>query len=213
MSKPSLRIFGPRVAIIETEEELEGSIQLPQNRAKLTSIGLVTHLGDGKSYIPNKTIGTYALETEDIIVKEGDIVMYQMPMMMASGLTYEIGNKPYLFLLQSDIIAVLSKLSADINSFKIAGRYILCTRHRREKTRGGIVLPDVAEDFNDEMNKFSVIQVGSLVKKCKVGESVVVDRTRANEFQLLGSLTSGNCDVQKYYFIDEQAVHGIIDSE
>ena len=201
MSKHKLRIFGPRAALVEVADNLEGSIELPQTRAKVFSLGVITHLGDGKIYIPGKKFGTYVPDVEEFHVAVGDTVMFQLPPMMAANMTYKLDDTGYLFLSQSDIIARLKSNVVSIENFEIVGRYVLCSRTRASRTSSGIILPDIVEDYNDDMNHFEVVQKGCLVDRCEVGDSVVVDRTRANPVSLSGST---------FYFIDEFAVHGVI---
>jgi len=201
LKHPKLTLFGPRVAIIEISDTLEGSIELPQTRHKVYSIGKVTHVGDGKVYLPGKKIGTYTPEIEQRYVEIDDIIMFQLPPQIVAAMTYQIGDKGYLFLHQSDALAKLTKPVCSLENFQIVGRYVLCTRERTSVTAGGIHLPDTVEDYNDDLNHFKVIQVGQQVTKCAVGDSLIVDRSKANPISLTGS---------QYFFIDEAWVHGVI---
>jgi co-chaperonin GroES (HSP10) len=161
-------------------------------------------VGDGRTFKTGLTADTHSLEKEDIFLKINDIVIFQLPPMMVASMTYQIGDKGYLFIHQADCIARLSNTKAAIENLEILGHFVLASRKRTRVTTGGILLPDVVEDFNDDMNHFHAIQVGGLVNKCKVGDKLILDRTRANKISLTGD---------EYFYVDQNAIHGVIEDE
>jgi len=192
MSK--LKLNGERVALIELDEEISGTIVVPQSRQKAYELGKIVAVGSGKVPSIEKPF--------DMYVKEGEIVLFSIPAQLRQSSTYVIDGARTCVVHQNDVLGRLSSMKVSIDTFEILGRWVLLTCFV-DKKDSIIEIPDTAqlpvEDF-----KFRIEQVGSGASELNMvkGDEVVVERTRCSTLEIDGS---------KYFYIDMSFVYGKVE--
>ncbi len=192
-----LKIMPGRIVVKKHEAKLKGVIQLPPSRSKLYEIGEVVEAGDLKSYGPEGKFSTAELYAP------GDLVIFQLPLTLAAGITFDIQGQLHCFLHAEDILAHLQSDVIEFSAFKIAGRFLLLEPSVRQETL--IVLPDTAEEARKENLHFSVLQIGADVKlDVSKGQEVFPDKNRVNVLSI---------ERKELVFVDQQFVYGALSGE
>jgi co-chaperonin GroES (HSP10) len=182
-----------KIAVKKIEAKLKGGIELPVSRAKAYDIAEITHVGRLDSY------GHEGKESTVENFKPGDIVLFQLPIHIASMASHTVKNVLTLFLNVPDIIAKLDNSVIEMKSFHIAGRYLLLKPQIR-RASGLIIVPDTAEEMNKESLHFSVLQMGADVKiDVFAGQEVFPHRARINPIVV---------DGEEVCFVDQQFIDG-----
>ncbi len=193
MSKklPEIKVFGNRLAIVETDEPLSGTIALPQNYQKNDyRLGVVTHVGDGVK----------------CRVSQGDHVLFQIPDAIKKTATYsypDVDDGPNAFVIISagDVFgvvdaAVFAKDEAErkkvaTSTFRVVGDWVLMGMEVLRANEDVIVLPDNASVRLSDIH-FNVLQVGDTVHTAdtepayRTGTRVFVERARATPIKFDG---------------------------
>lgn len=186
-----LKPFGTRVAVKDVAEEFESEIILPSRRQLQYLIGEVVASSDqAKEW-----------------VKDGEIVLFQLPINPATGKPMQpaisIDGEDLQFLHYKDLIARLPKGNpkVTIDNFQVIGTWVLI-RAEFNKPSSLIQLPDSAqEQHHHDMFKFYLVQKGPQCKvDMNVGEEVVVDANRCNPIEI---------DGKKFFYTYEDWIYGV----
>lgn len=184
-----------KIVVKKHEAKLKGKIFLPPSRTKLYEIGEVVAVGrlDSFGYKgEEKTTETY---------KEGDLVLFQLPLPVAGAVSHAIKGEHHVFLNVLDVVGRLASDVISLKDFKIAGRYVLLTQDVRTPTKL-IVLPDNAQEAQKEMMHYSVLQVGpDVTAELYKGQEVFPNRARINFI---------NIESTEMVFIDQQFIEGVL---
>lgn len=198
MSKtlPNIQLFGERVLFEPVEEEIKGSILLPQKANKSYELGRVLQVGNGKVKDKDGNV-----KETPLCVKPGDIVWFQVNPMMAANCAVRFNGKTYLNVLQHDIIAKLKSTVVSIEDFEVLGYWVLLDSFEDKLPSSQILLPDTA---NTELRalRYVIKQKGVFAKDVEVGQEVVIEKRAAQ----LVSLND-----EPYFYMDSRHVHGIVD--
>ena len=187
-----MKLFGQRIAITEVKEELEGSIILPETRAKSFYMGRVIAVGDGK-----EKDGT----TKTIWVKIGDLVMFQLIGTQDAASQFVHGGTKVRILHQGDAIARLNSTKVSLDNFEILGDWVLAKVDVNTGT--SLVLPDSARQ--PDMFTFKVEQKGAGVEyDIQKGEEIYPERMRCNPVEI---------DRVAYAFCAKLDVYGVAKSD
>lgn len=186
-----MTLFGDRVAVTEISEEITGELVLPQN-VKTTGN---YELGKVQQASPN------SLQ----IVAVGDIVLFQIPNMVKTSTTYRFDKESKVAVIhKGDIIGILRKPHVDIENFEIAGNWMLLSIKIGNPfgIKTDLVLPDNAKPNLEDIH-WNIVQLGrgctDLPEGIKVGDQVIIERTRVNP------ITLGNTE---YGFVDKSYIYG-----
>lgn len=207
MAKREIKqLFGNRVALEMVEEEYQGLLVPAPTAAKLHVISRVVALGDGVK--------------QDI--KVGDILFWQTNAMIQKHCRYDLNGQALFILMTGDMVARLKSRVMDRSNFQILGDYFLCRRDVIQPKK--IILPDEVIEANQETTvKFIVDDMGDTAlldekgvptgKNIKLGDEVIVDRTKANPIQL-GEESKVESDEPKaptyFYYIHKNFVLGTV---
>jgi len=189
-----LNLFGDRISIIPVDESFEGKIEMPQTREKVHDLGQVIAVGNGKVNGSDKL--------REIFVKEGDLVLFQTNAMMVFNATTVIEGKSVLTLHQGDLIARLTSTVVKLENFNVIGKWILVEPFSPRTSV--IVTPENAPSAMLE-ERFKVTQRGNAVRdEIKVGDELILERSRCNRFDLNG---------EKFAYISDDSVYGVVLSQ
>ncbi len=190
--KLNIKVLGNRVAVsqLNEEEQIIGSIIVPQAQ-KDADYEL------GKVLSVDTT--TYA--------KEGDLIMFQMPQKVKASSTYVVKNAGlpgdrFGVLHEDDILAVLTDKEIKLDTFQIAGKWVLCEMFAREDLALGLELPESYRPAIEEF-RFVLRQKGKgCTVKAEVGDEVVLERQRLNPIKI---------DNKEYVFCNQEYVYGVVE--
>jgi co-chaperonin GroES (HSP10) len=191
-----LHLFGERVFFEPVEEELTGSLALPERINKAYELGRVLLVGDGKS----KDVLGNVKETK-LVVKPGDIIWFQVIPQMAANCAVRIRGKTYLNVLQHDLIGRLKNTEVRLENFEILGHWVLLDTFE-DPTETKIIIPDTVNETHKSLRYF-VRQKGEFVDNCQVGEEVIIEKRAA-------TLVAFNN--VPYFYIDGRHITGTADS-
>jgi len=193
-----IRLFGERVLFEPVEEELTGSIELPQKSNKQYELGRVLLIGDGKTKGADGTV-----RENKIVVQPGDIVWFQVSPMMAATCAVRFKGKTYLNVLQHDLIGRLKTTKVSLDNFEILGYWILLDTFEDRDPKSKIALPDTVQAPEVRMLRYFVKQKGALVDAFEVGDEVIIEKRAA---QLVAF------NNEPYFYTDSRHVHGVVES-
>jgi co-chaperonin GroES (HSP10) len=191
-----LHLFGERVFFEPVEEELTGSLALPERINKAYELGRVLLVGDGKVKDKDGNIK----ETK-LVVKPGDIVWFQVIPQMAANCAVRIRGKTYLNVLQHDLIGRLKSTVVTLENFEILGHWVLLDSFE-DPTETKIIIPDTVNETHKALRYF-VRQKGEFATGYEVGDEVIIEKRAA-------TLVAFNN--VPYFYIDGRHITGTADS-
>jgi co-chaperonin GroES (HSP10) len=195
------KLFGDRVLFTPIEEELTGSIVLPEKANRSYELGRVLHVGDG--IVRNRY--TNVSETRTPLVEVGDCIWFQIDRMMAANNTIRIDGKTYMHTLQADLLARIKrdkdkKVKVTLESFEILGKWCLMKTFEDKVPGSSILLPDTASD-NVRMLRYEVVQRGATVKdEVQIGTEVLIEK-RAAQLVAINN--------EPYFYINSDHIVGV----
>jgi co-chaperonin GroES (HSP10) len=200
----TLQLFGERVAVIAVEEEMQGSIFVPQERNKAYELGRVLAVGDCKRP-DGKQQGPW--------VREGDIVLYQLIGAAHQEATkYVLDGHAIRILNQNDLLGRLSSTSVLLENFEILGNYVLL------RAVPGQMSPTIkvpSQFVPRECWRFFVVQKGAGVDiPINLGQEVYAERDRTTPLEiqsrhkLLDQRGREIEESQIFGFCNYQCIHG-----
>lgn len=201
-----LKLAPGKIAVKKIESKLKGGIELPVSRTKAFDIAEVLEVGNLANF------GHEGKESTAENFKPGDIILFQVPMHIAGMTAHTVKGVLNLFLNVGDVIARLvggkdkeGKVLIDMNTFQIAGRYLLLEPQVRKVPGSLIIVPDTAAEMNKDSLHFSVLQMGPDVKiDIFKGQEVFPHRGRINPLFV---------DNKEVCFVDQQFIDGVLVNE
>lgn len=168
------KLFNEKIAVKQVQEELQGSIILPQNRVLKFEMGEVLAAGDGVYRDGTK---------QDMWVKPGDTVMYSLGGPQIENSKFKLDGVAIKIFHQADVVARLTSHTITKDTFKIVGNWVLL---EVKMVQGVIIVPDKvapSEDF-----QFFVYQIGEGVKlSISPGQQVFPERGRCLPVEIDGT--------------------------
>lgn len=190
MSK--LSVFGTRVAVIGIDEEFESEIAMPRSRNLSYQIGRVYAVGNGR----------VNGEVQDMIVKEKEIVLYQLNMIQEQNQRYMHDSLAVHVIHAGDLIARLKSNVVKMENFEILGAWVLVEPFIK-KLESNIVLPDTAIE-QSEWQRYKLVQAGCNVKHpMTVGQELIVERMMVQPIII---------DKKRYGFVSGDRIHGVVET-
>lgn len=189
-----LKIKGPRIAIVDVEEQNTTGILFPDNAGRAYVFGQVFALGDN----------VVAGEKKPHHFGIGDVVVFQANPMMMANCRFEVDGQKFLLILQSDALAKFKngKAEMSLDSIEMAGEWILCSIEMHSMV-GGIHIPDSALKSSPRPPSFRLVKSGPYADVgYPVGTELLIERTRATTMQI-GSL--------RYAYVHKDYCYGAIE--
>lgn len=188
-----LKIKGPRIAVVDVEEQNTTGILFPDNAGRAYVFGQVFALGD------NLVAGVKKPYHFDI----GDVVVFQANPMMMANCRFEVDGQKFLLILQSDALAKFKngKAEMSLDSIEMAGEWVLCSIETHSMV-GGIHIPDSAKT-STRPPSFRLVKAGPYSEiDYPVGTELMVERTRVTSMQI------GNL---RYGYVHKDCCYGAIE--
>ena len=184
-----MHLLGEKIAVVEIQEEITGSIILPEHRLIRHELGRVVSVGDGHYRTGEK---------KDMWVKEGDIVLYQLGAPQQNNAKFKLDGKPIKVFHQGDIIARLKTAVVNMDNFEIVGNWVLLSAEMEESI---ILVPQTAAA--PETFIFKVVQKGAgfAYDGIEIGDTVFPERGRCAPIEIGG---------KTYVFTLQDFIHGVV---
>lgn len=190
-----LKLYPGKIAVQKTEAKLKGGIALPVSRSKAYDIGQVICTGDLTKF------GYRGEEKTVEDFKPGDLVLFQLPISVAQFTVHKIKDVLTMILNVGDIIARLDSDIIEMESFHVAGRFLLLEPNVRQAS-SIIVVPETAVEMNRDSLHFSMLQKGADVTlDIYKGQEVYPNRGRVNPIVV---------DNTELCFVDQQFIDGVL---
>jgi co-chaperonin GroES (HSP10) len=199
-----LKVAPGRIAVKKIEAKLKGGISLPVSRAKAYDLGEIVAVGRLDKF------GYRGEEKTAEDFKIGDIVLFQLPINIATLGAHRVKDVMTMFLRVPEIIARLDRPTTkeapviDMSVFHIAGKNILVKPQVRQLSKV-IITPETATEANKESLHFSVLQKGADVTvDVYTGQEVYPHRARVNPLVV---------DTEEVAFVDQEFIDGVLAEE
>lgn len=168
----SVKLFGPRCLVEFHRIKSASKIIIPDSAQERDShrFGVVRYIGDGR--IKGND------EPKPSLVKEGDVVMFQINQIMEATQKFVLNGKHYMNLLQDELIARVVGEDVNVDNLEMLGEYALLKHFTREQAGSTLVLPESSQMRTSapDFIYFRCIKKGELVDKAITeGAEVVVN--------------------------------------
>jgi co-chaperonin GroES (HSP10) len=192
----NVKLFGDRILFKPIEQEVVGSIVLPQKENKSYELGEVLQVGDGKG---KDALGNP--KQVPILVKPGDYIWFQVNPFMIQNSVVKFEGKTYMTIAQHDMIARLKSPTITMENFEILGIWTLLDTFEDRAPNSLIVIPDTAS-ADARMLRYTVKQKGALVTDVEVGQEIIFDKKMA---QLVA------INNKPFFYLDSRYIYGIVE--
>jgi co-chaperonin GroES (HSP10) len=197
----TLKLFGERVAVVTVEEEIQGSILLPQERNRNYELGRVIAVGDCRTLEGDQ-------KTAWAII--GDMVLYQLIGPQEQSSKFVLDGKAIRILHQNDLLGRLSSPVVCLENFQILGQWVLL------RANLGVVstIHVPARYAPVENYRFYVVQKGEGVNiPLEIGQEVYAERNRTTHLEIKPTkVENGPSESEVYGFCHYQWVYGILEN-
>lgn len=203
----SIKLFGPRCLVEFHRIKSASKILIPDSAQERDShrFGIVRYIGDGK--LKGKD------EPKPALVKEGDVVMFQINNIMEATQKFVLDGKTYMNLLQDELIARVTGEDVTADNLEMLGEYALLQHFLREQIGSKLLLPDSAQmrTSSPDFIYFRCIKKGSLVDKAvAVGDEVVVNFGRLTPMFIHRRNEDGTTTNLEYVYTRNDWIDGVI---
>lgn len=208
----SIRLFGPRVLLKYEKPKETSNIMLPDitGQHDLHRFGRVKFVGDGDYRDPL----TKQQRHDDPLVKEGELVMFQINDVMRWAQVYRYLEDNMLHVLQGELIGRINGESVNLDTFEILGNFVLVKPELR-KTDCAIIRPDTIARTTESVT-YTVVQLGSLVNlPIEVGQEIIINHGRVNCIYIMTKKSGINPPEYKqveYGYVFKDFVHGMVEA-
>jgi len=167
--------------------------------------GVVRYIGDG--VIKGKA------EPKPAIVKEGDVVMFQINNIMEATQKFVLDGKTYMNLLQDELIARVIGEDVNVENLEMLGEYALLQHFMRDQPGSRLLLPDSAQmrTSSPDFIYFRCLKKGSLVDKAvNEGDEVVVNFGRLTPMFIVRRNEDGTSTNLEYVYTRNDWIDGVV---
>lgn len=203
----NVKLFGPRCLVEFHKPKTASKIIIPDTAQNTDShrMGIVRVVGDGKT--KDKTLPP--------LVKEGDVVMFQINGMMEATQKFVLGGKHYMNLLQSELLARINGDDVSVDNIEMLGDYVLLKHFFRQPEGSTLFLPDDAmRNSAPEFIYFRCAKKGSLVGDgFKEGDELVVNFGRLTPMFIVKRKDDGTSENQEFCYTRKDWVDGVVEAE
>jgi co-chaperonin GroES (HSP10) len=203
----NINLFGPRCLVEFHRIKSASKILIPDSAQERDShrFGIVRYIGDGK--LKGKP------EPKPALVKEGDVVMFQINNIMEATQKFVLDGKTYMNLLQDELIARVIGEDVTADNLEMLGEYALLQHFLREQIGSKLLLPDSAQmrTSSPDFIYFRCIKKGSLVDKAvNVGDEVVVNFGRLTPMFITRRNDDGTSTNLEYVYTRNDWIDGVV---
>lgn len=204
----NVKLFGHRVLVEFHRPKTASKIVIPDVAQSHDShrTGIVRFIGDGRVKGKDEPVPS--------LVKEGDVVMFQLNQVMEATQKFVMGGKHYMNLLQDELLARINGDDMDIANLEMLGDYVLLKHFIRRDPGSTLFLPDnVVKESAPEFIYFRCVQKGSTVDMpFNPGDELVVNFGRLTPMFIVKRNTDGTSENQEFAYTRKEWVDGVVEA-
>lgn len=204
----NMHMFGHRCLVERKTMKTNSSLFIPEAAEKNTHdthrTGVVRFVGDGRKR------GT--AEAKEPLVKEGDMVLFQINQIMEATQTYSHEGKACMNLLQEELIARIVGDDMDVTNLEMLGDYVLLKHFTRKQPGSLLILPDNAtRQSASEYIYFKLVKKGINVDlPITEGDELVVNYGRLTPIFIMRRDASGGSHYDEYCYTRKDWIDGVV---
>jgi co-chaperonin GroES (HSP10) len=204
----NVKLFGKRVLVEFHRPKTDSKIIIPdaaQNRDS-HRLGIVRFIGDGR--VKNKT------EPVPSLVKEGDVVMFQLNGIMEATQKFVLAGKHYMNIVEDDLIARINGDDLSIENLEMLGDYVLLKHFIRQQPGSTLFLPDNAvRQSAPDFIYFRCVQKGTTVDlPFGKGDELVVNFGRLTPMFIVKRKADGTSENLEFAYTRKEWVDGVVEA-
>ena len=204
----NVKLFGHRCLVEFHRPKTASKIIIPDIARNTDShrLGIVRVVGDGA--VKGKDT------PEPSLVKEGDVVLFQINGMMEATQKYVLDGKHYMNLLQGDLIARITGDDMTVENMEMLGDYVLLKHFIRQRPGSTLFLPDSAavRQSAPDFIYFRCAKKSATVNlEVAVGNEVVVNFGRLTPLLIVKLNEDGTTENQEFCYTRKEWVDGVVE--
>jgi len=203
----NVKLFGKRVLVEFHRPKTDSKIIIPdvaQNRDS-HRLGIVRFIGDGR--VKNKP------EPVPSLVKEGDVVMFQLNGIMEATQKFVLDGKHYMNVVEDDLIARINGDDLSVENLEMLGDYVLLKHFIRQQPGSTLFLPDSAvRQSAPDFIYFRCVQKGTTVDlPFSNGDELVVNFGRLTPMFIVKRKADGTSENLEFAYTRKEWVDGVVE--
>lgn len=203
----NVKLFGHRCLVEFHRPKTASKIIIPDTAQNTDThrLGIVRFIGDG--VVKGKAA------PEPSLVKEGDVVMFQINGMMEATQKFVLEGKHYLNLLQGDLIARITGDDLTMENMEMLGDYVLLKHFVRQQPGSTLFLPDnaVRQSAPDFIYFRCVKKSATADLAVEPGDEVVVNFGRLTPMFIVKRKDDGTTENQEFCYTRKEWVDGVVE--
>lgn len=204
----NVKLFGHRCLVEFYRPKTASKIIIPDSAQNTDThrLGIVRFIGDGA--VKGKDA------PEPSLVKEGDVVMFQINGMMEATQKFVIEGKHYMNLLQGDLIARINGEDMTVENMEMLGDYVLLKHFVRQQPGSTLFLPDNAvRQSAPDFIYFRCVKKSSTVDlEVEPGNEVVVNFGRLTPMFIVKRNDDGTTENQEFCYTRKEWIDGVVEA-
>ena len=208
----NVKLFGHRCLVEFHRPKSASKIVIPDAAQQHDShrTGIVRFIGDGR---PGKNMPKDKPPTPSL-VKEGDVVMFQINQIMQATQAFVIDGKHYMNLLQDDLVARFTGEDVGVDNMEMLGDYVLLQHFFRQQPGSTLFLPETAMKASaPDFVYFRCLKKGTTTEDAlfKVGDELVVNFGRLTPMFIIRRKEDGTSENQEFAYTRTEWVDGVVE--
>lgn len=203
----NVKLFGHRCLVEFYRPKTASKIIIPDSAQNTDThrLGIVRFVGDG--VVKGKDA------PEPALVKEGDVVMFQINGMMEATQKFVLDGKHYMNLLQGDLIARINGEDLTAENMEMLGDYVLLKHFVRQQPGSTLFLPDnaVRQSAPDFIYFRCVKKSATVDLAVEPGNEVVVNFGRLTPMFIVKRNDDGTTENQEFCYTRKEWVDGVVE--
>lgn len=202
----NVKLFGNRCVVEFYQSKSASKILIPDTVKNRDThrMGIVRFVGDGA--VKGKT------DPVPSLVKEGDIVMFQVNHIMLSSQAFIVDGINYMHLLQEELIARFTGDDISSKNMEILGDYVLLQHFARQQPGTTLFIPDTAaKQAAPDFIYFKCIKKGSTVDlDFNVDDELVVNFGKLTPLFVIKRKEDGTSENEEFCYTHKNFVDGVV---
>jgi len=204
-----VKMFGNRCLVEFHRPTTASKIVIPDSALDKDShrMGIVRFIGDGLQKGKTEPIPS--------LVKEGDVVVFQINSIMEATQKFVLEGKTYMNLLQDDLLMRVHGDDVSVDNLEMLGDYLLVKHFVRQQPGSTLFLPDtVVRQSAPDFIYFRCVQKGSRVmREFSVGSELVLNFGRLTPMFIVKRNPDGTSENQEFAYTRQEWVDGVVQTD
>lgn len=212
-----VKLFGHRCLVEHYKSKSASKVIIPDvaQQHDTHRLGIVRHIGDGFNRGKPKCDPSnfeFTWEKSEPLVKEGDVVMFQINQVMEATQKFVCEGRTYMNILQGDLLARINGEELTVENLEMLGDYVLLKHFVRQPEGSTLFLPDnTIRQSAPEFIYFKCIQKGSTVgDHFAVGDELICNLGRLTPMLIVRRKLDGTSENEEYCYTHKSWVDGVV---